>query len=226
MSDTDSFIEEVSDEVRRDRLYGYLRRYGWIAILVIVLVVGGAAYSEYTKAQTEAKAQALGDAMLSALTLDGDAERAAALRTVEVDEPQSAAVLAFVTAGAEAQAGNTQAAIDALQSVVNSSELPLIYRQVATFRTLLLQSDTVDAETRRSGYSALAMPGVALRVLAEEQLALIDIEIGETDAAIARLQTLLLDPEASTGLQRRALQAIVALGGSPIVPGADTAATE
>ena len=36
MSDTDSFIDEVTEEVRKDRLYGYLRRYGWIAVLVIL----------------------------------------------------------------------------------------------------------------------------------------------------------------------------------------------
>ncbi len=224
MSDTDSFIEEVTDEVRRDRLYGYLRRYGWIAILAIVVIVGGAAFSEYRKAQTEARAQALGDAMLSALSMDGDADRAAALAEIEADGPESAAVLAFLTAGAQTQAGNTQEAIAALQSVVNANEVPLIYRQIATFRTLLLQTGTVDAETRRAGYSALAMPGVPLRMLAEEQLALIDIETGDTEAAIARLQSLLEDAEASAGLQRRALQAIVALGGSPIAPGADVAA--
>ena len=45
MSDTDSFIEEVTEEVRRDRLYGLLRRYGWIAALVIILIGGGASWS-------------------------------------------------------------------------------------------------------------------------------------------------------------------------------------
>ena len=42
MSDSDSFIDEVTEEVRRDRLFGYFRRYGWIAAVVIVVVVGGA----------------------------------------------------------------------------------------------------------------------------------------------------------------------------------------
>ena len=30
MHDSDSFISEVSEEVRRDRLYAALRRYGWL----------------------------------------------------------------------------------------------------------------------------------------------------------------------------------------------------
>ena len=82
MSNTDSFIEEVNEEVRRDRLYGYLRRYGWIAILAVILIVGGAAWSEYRKAQTRAQAEALGDAMLSALAENDSTNRVTALAAI------------------------------------------------------------------------------------------------------------------------------------------------
>ena len=36
---SDTFIDEVTEELRRDRLYGAMRRYGWIVVLVIVAVV-------------------------------------------------------------------------------------------------------------------------------------------------------------------------------------------
>ena len=45
MSDTYSFIDEVTEEVRRDRLFGYFRRYGWIPAVIIVALVGGTAYN-------------------------------------------------------------------------------------------------------------------------------------------------------------------------------------
>ena len=67
MSDSDSFIEEVSDAVRRDRLFRQFKRYGWIAGVVVVLIVGGAAYSEWSKAQTRAASQARGDRILTAM---------------------------------------------------------------------------------------------------------------------------------------------------------------
>ncbi|WP_415403459.1 tetratricopeptide repeat protein [Tateyamaria sp. SN3-11] len=215
MSDTDSFIEEVTDEVRRDRLYGYLKRYGWIAALVIVAIVGTAGYFEYSRAQEEAKAQALGDAMLAALSADEQEARAEALSGVTAETPQGAAVLAFMTAGAQADAGDAAAAAATLDTVTNNGDVPLIYRQVATFKSLMLQADNVDAEARRAGFESLAVPGVRLRLLAEEQLALIDIESGDTDAAIARFQMIMDDAESTPGLQRRALQAMVALGGAP-----------
>ncbi|MEQ3711429.1 MAG: hypothetical protein ABNH38_00945 [Tateyamaria sp.] len=215
MSDTDSFIEEVNEEVRRDRLYGYLRKYGWIAALAIISIVAAAAYNEYRKDQETAKAQALGDAMLAALSSNDDVARAGALADVTGETEQGAAVLAFMTAGAQAEAGQTEEAVQTLQSVAGNAEVPLIYRQVASFKSLILQSDSMDAELRRAGFEALAVPGVRLRLLAEEQLALLDVEAGDTDAALERFQTIIDDAEVTSGLQRRALQAMVALGGAP-----------
>ena len=65
----------------------------------------------------------------------------------------------------------------------------------------------------RNGWSILS--GQPLRLLAEEQLALIDISAGDSDAAIARLEAIRQDAEAGTDLQQRASQLIVALGGTP-----------
>jgi len=70
MSDTNSFIDEVTEEVRRDRLFGYFRRYGWIPAVIIVALVGGTAYNEWSKAQLSQVAQARGDALLDALELE------------------------------------------------------------------------------------------------------------------------------------------------------------
>ena len=56
MSDTDSFIEEVSEEVRRDRLYNVLRKYAWVGILAVVTIVGGTAYLEFQKEQARTEA--------------------------------------------------------------------------------------------------------------------------------------------------------------------------
>ena len=55
MSNPESFIEEVTEEVRRDRLFGLFRKYGWIAVLVILGIVGGSAWNEWQKAQATAR---------------------------------------------------------------------------------------------------------------------------------------------------------------------------
>jgi hypothetical protein len=216
VSNTDSFIDEVTEEVRRDRLYGYFRRYGWIAALVIVLIVAAAGYSEFRRAQANAQAQALGDAMLAGLSENDNAARAQVLAGVAAGTPEGGAILAFLTAGVQTEAGEVDLAVETLSGVATNADIPLIYRQVATFKSLTLQVDTLDADARRMGFETLAVPGVPLRMVAEEQLALIEVETGDPEAAIARFRMILEDAEATPGLQRRALQAIVALGGSPL----------
>ena len=86
MSDTDSFIDEVTEEVRRDRLFGYFRRYGWIPAVIVFALVGGTAYNEWSKAQVAQVAQARGDALLDALELEDEAEQAAALSAIALED--------------------------------------------------------------------------------------------------------------------------------------------
>ena len=215
MSNNDSFIDEVSDEVRRDRLYGMVRRYGWIAVVLIALIVGGAAYNEWQKAQTRTEAEALGDAMLNALKLNDSAARAEAFSKIEAGQPSARAVLNFLTATEEYAVGDAAEGAARLQEVANNNDVPLIYRQIASFKLLGQGAGTMSVEDRRAGYEALTQPGVPLRLLATEQLAMIDIETGDTDGAIARLKTILDDSEVTPDLQQRALQVIVALGGEP-----------
>jgi hypothetical protein len=54
-----------------------------------------------------------------------------------------------------------------------------------------------------------------MRLLAEEQIALIDAAAGDKAAAVERLKRLSVDTEATADLRRRTAQLIVALGGTP-----------
>lgn len=215
MSESDSFINEVSEEVRRDRLYGYVRRYGWIAALAVVALVGGAAFNEVRKAQNAAAAEAVGDGLLTALQADDPEARIAALQGIEVSG--SAAIAPRFFAAAElARDGQTEAAVAAYAALTGDADLAPVYRDLATFKSLVLQSDTAAPEMVRQGFEALAAPGGSFRLLAQEQLAVLDASAGDNAAAIARLQSVLADTEVGPGLRRRATQLIVALGGTPL----------
>ncbi|CUJ89589.1 hypothetical protein RUE5091_00895 [Ruegeria denitrificans] len=215
MSDTDSFIDEVTEEVRRDRLFLLLRRWGWIGVLAVVLIVGGAAFNEFRKARTTGQAEKLGDEILSALAQNDSAERAADLASIESATPGGDAVLNLLLSSSQVDAGSRQEAVDSLNVVAVQGDLPEIYRAIAAFKALLLQSDTLPVADRRQQFEALAAPGAPLRLLAEEQLALIDVAEGNVAAAIDRLQAMRQDAEIGVDLQQRAAQLIVALGGEP-----------
>jgi hypothetical protein len=213
VSDTDSFIEEVSEEVRRDRLYQGIRRYGWIAVVAVVGIVGGASWNEYQKAQSRGAAEALGDSMLAALEAEAPETRAAALTDVSAATPAAAAVITLQRAAELQAAGDAEGAAAALQDLAISGEVAPIYRQLAAFKSIVLQGTTTPAADRRAALEGLVLTGSPLRLLAEEQLALIEVETGDAGAAITRLERIAADAEASAGLRRRASQLIVALGG-------------
>ncbi len=215
MSDVDSFIDEVTEEVRRDRMYLLLRRWGWVGVVAVVAIVGGAAFNEYRKARDTNQAEALGDAILSALSQNASDERAASLQAVDASSAGGDAVLNMLLAASQADAGSQQDAVNSLNAIATQGDLPEIYRAIASFKALLLQADTMPVADRRQQFEALAIPGAPLRLLAEEQLALIDVTEGSTQAALDRLQALRQDAEASADLQQRAAQLIIALGGVP-----------
>jgi len=213
VSNPDSFIDEVSEEVRRDRLFGYLRRYGWIGLVLVLLIVGGAAAWEWRRSQIEAQAQARGDALRAALAEPDAAARVAALEPVAQAEP-GAPVAALALAAEQQAAGESAAAVATLDALAGHGETPEIYRDIAALKSLLIDSERT-AEDRLMALEALASPGAPLRMLALEQIALVRLEQGDTEAAIEQLRAIVEDAEATADLRDRATSLMVALGVTP-----------
>lgn len=212
MSDSDSFINEVSEEVRRDRLFKLMRRWGWLPVLLIVSVVGGATYIEWSKARNQAAAEVLGTDILAAIQIEDPAQRAAAYGAIETGGDNSA-VLALLASGDAVEAGNISRAVADLQNVAQDMSLSDAYRHLAELKLLMIRGDDIAAPDRMARLAAIAAPGAPYRLLAEEQMAITEISTGETGAALQRLTAILADGEVTPGLQRRVSQLIVALGG-------------
>ena len=215
VSDTDSFIEEVTEEVRRDQLFQYVKRYGWIAVALVLLIVGTSAYLEWQKAQNTAKAQAAGDAVLAAMENDDPAQRLAALGDLSIENAEAEAVVALISANVAKAADDVAAAVAKLNEVATDSDVPAEYQQMAALKALMLQGASLSADERLIGYQALATPGMPFRMLALEQIALIAVEQGQFEDAITQLEAIRADAEASSGLRGRAAQLIVAMGYEP-----------
>ncbi|MFN5826556.1 MAG: hypothetical protein ACK446_05945 [Rhodobacterales bacterium] len=212
MSNPESFIDEVTEEVRRDKLFGYFRRYGWIGVLAVFLLVGGAAYREYQLAAKQAGSEAFGDAVLDALDQDDPAARSTALAAVEAPGQRRALLGLLQSTDPET---DKAAALAALTLVAGDATLPASYRDLAVLRRVIVAGADLPAAERRALLEPIAEPGRPYRTLALEQMALLLVETGEADAAITALEALRQDQQATSGLRRRAGQMIVALGGKP-----------
>ena len=213
MSNQDSFIDEVSEEVRKDKLYKLFRRYGWIAIAAVIVIVGGASIFEYRKAQARAAAQATGDALMEAVTQDTAEARASAIGAIATDDNAGQrAVVGLLQAAAELEAEDQDAARATLEGVAANADTPAIYRDLAILKASMIPGAA--PEDKIAQLQSLMVPGNPFRLLAIEQRALAEIEMGQTDTAIETLQAIIADADRTEGLQRRATQLIVALGGT------------
>lgn len=210
MSNTDSFIEEVTEEVQRDKLFALLKRWGWIGIVAVLLLVGGAAFNEWRKASERNAAQSFGDALLAGIEAD---DAGTSLSQVEGATPQQQALAGHLAAADALSSGETEKAIEALNAVAARPDAPAIYKELAAFKAALALSPELPAEDRLAAFEPLAATGAPFATLAGEQRALIMIETGKTDEALELLTALVEQSSATPGLQRRVAELIVALGG-------------
>lgn len=211
MSNSDSFFQEVSEEVRRDKLYALMRKYGWIPVLAVVLIVAAAAWREYSLARSAAEAQARGDAVLAAVEAE---DTAAALAGIDAEGDVSA-VFALLAAAEDELAGDgvDPERIARLEAVAADPEIGVVYRDLAVIKAVMLSGDTMPAADRIARLSPLTTPGNPFRPVALELTAQAHVAAGETAEALSILTDLVADSEATDGLRQRASQLIVALGG-------------
>ena len=119
MSDTDSFLQEVSEELRRDKLYRNIRKYGWIAILLVIVIVGAATYREYLKSQAETEAELFGTSIIDALNEKNAADRISKLQKINAPGENAKAIVAMLLS---AEAIGNETAIFEMSSLSDAIE--------------------------------------------------------------------------------------------------------
>ncbi len=209
MSESDSFIDEVTDELRRDRLFRLYKKYSWVLVLAVLGIVGGTAYNEWNKSQSEKQARLTGDVMLAALA----AQDAAALETLAAQDSGVAVIAKLQMANLQEAGGDLPAALETLRQITLDMDVPVIYADLAWLKIIMLDGENMSASERNGAYDRLTAAGAPYRLLAIEQRAMQYVRDGDAEAAKADLATILDDPAVTPNLRNRAQQLIVALGG-------------
>jgi len=209
LSESDSFIDEVSEELRRDRLFKTFKKYAWVLALGVVAIVGGTAYNEWSKSQIETEARLTGDLMRAA-TSAGNADALAGLAAA--DSP-SALIARLQRANLLESQGDVSGAVAEWRAVANDPAAAPIYTDLAWLKIIMADGANMDPGERNSAYERLMTPGAPYRLLAQEQRAMQYIRDGDIDAAKVELSAIIVDPEITPNLRARAQQLLVALGG-------------
>ena len=219
MSD-DSFIREVDDELRQDRMKGLWDRYGWILIAAALLVVvATAAWRgwEYYSAKRAARA---GDAFLSAVDLSKKGqhdEAIAALQKLEKDTHGAYPTLARLRVAGELESeGKPADAIKAFDEIAADDKVDEVFRSIARLRAGLLAVDAEDYAHVKERLEPLAAAGGYYRQLAREALGLSAWKAGADTEALDWFQKIADDAESSADIRARAALMLDLLAGKGV----------
>ena len=208
MSETDSFIAEVTEDVRRDRLFGLFRRFGWIPAALIVIIVSGTAYNEWSKSKADKLAQVRGDALLAAIDTVDEAARATALNEIASQGSENI-VAQMLAAGAK-----DENSINFLNAVIINSDQPEYIRDLAKLKLTMIPGAQTK-EQKLKTLDILSQPGGIYRNAAVEILVAFELELGNLNKAIEFLKSHIQDAEASRAQVQRMAELLVALGSEP-----------
>jgi hypothetical protein len=187
MSD-DSFIREVDDELRQDRLKAFWTKYRAVILAVAALVVLGTAALRGWQYWQESRAARGGDAFVAAVeqSAKGAGEDAIkALGEQARSAPGGYRVLADLRlAGELAARGDTAAALAAFDRIAADASADVAFRSVAALRAGMIAVDAEPYDKVKARLEPLAVAGGYFRHLAREMLGNAALKSGANDEAM------------------------------------------
>lgn len=208
----DSFIDEVTEELRRDRLFALFRRYGWIPVVLVLGIVGGAIWREWSISREQAKAQAWGDAVLAA---EASGDPAAIVKVDPQGSADREALAVLLGAGRWAESGGKDAAIEALRKVDGNEAIAPALRDLAQLKLVMLAGTSIGQAELDQILSDMSRSGAPFEMLALEQKALALIEAGREADAITLIRQIQRKSGVSQALHQRLSNMMIALGEEP-----------
>lgn len=215
-------FDEVDEELRAERMQEYLKKYGGLLFAAALLVIGGVAgwkgWGWYQERQdmTAATLYLSAASRTEAAGVAGP-DRAAAIaafQAVAVQAPEGYRVLARLReAASRAESGDLQTASALWDQVAADGSADPLLRDLASLTWCLWHADKGDPALLEGRLKPLAAPGNTWRSLALEQLALLDLRQGRTEAAKAQLKKLAEDTTAPRGVRGRASALVARVGG-------------
>ncbi len=215
-------FDEVDEELREERMQEFLKKYGGLlfaaALMVIGAVAGWKAWTWYeARRDLNAATQYIAAASRTEVAGVAGANRtvaAAAFQAAAAGAPQGYRVLALLREAAlRADSGDLQGASALWDQVAADNSADPLLRDLANLTWCLYHADNADPGLLEGRLKPLAASGGTWRSLASEQLALLELRQGQTDAAKTDLRKLAEDTTAPRGVRGRASALLARMGG-------------
>jgi hypothetical protein len=207
MSD-DSFIREVDEELRSERMRTFWTKYGklviGVAVAIVVITASYRGYKYYMKSQAENA----GDAFMAAVSLSQQKKHDEAIKALEklaTSGPESYAALARMRMASElAGKGDLKGAVAAYDKIATNAKVDQTYRDIAQLRAALLLVDAGTFEDVKKRVGNLAKAGVPFRQSAREAIGLAAWKSGKLEEAAKYYNMISEDQDAPGSMRGRA----------------------
>ncbi len=218
----EAFLREVDENLRRDQLETFAKRYGkWlIAALVLFLAAVGAwlywqnKQQEKTAAQTE-QLGAIYD-QIGTGKADTAAKRLQPLEKAHNDVVRAVAMMAQAAVALQGNDRNT--ALEKYRAVASDSSMPQPYRDAALLRSTALEFDSMKPEDVIARLEPLTKPESAWFGSAGELTAMAYLKQGQKDKAGRLFATIAANAQVPDTIRNRAQQIAGTLGIDVPVP--------
>ena len=213
--------DEIRGEYRADQARMLVRRYGWMAavlVLVVLLGVGGWQYRRWRQGQADAAAAAelLQQMQLADAPGGPHAGVLPGLAAIAAGAPDVYRVLAELRAASiRAETGDSKAAVAGWDQVAADGAAPRLLRGLATLLSVQHQVGQGEPNLLIARLGGLEAQTDPWRPLAEETQALIELRAGQQQQATDLLRRLQADPRTQEGVRGRARALLQALGAEP-----------
>jgi len=219
MSD-DSFIREVEEELRSDRMQGFWDKFKYFIIGGAILIVLATAGYRFWLSYSENVAAESGDAFIAAVTLSNDGKHEEAIAALEelsqTGSGQYPALAKIRVAAEYAKNGNPEKAVAAFDSIANDSSFDATLRNVARLRAGLLLVDTGTYDQVTDRLNQMANAGQSFRHSAREGLGLSAWKNKQYQDAFTWFTAINDDPETPQGVRNRAAIMLELIAGKGI----------
>jgi hypothetical protein len=213
---SETFVREVEENLRRDQLRDFSRKYaGWMiaAVVLFLAAAGGWIYwQDYRVRQSEKGVEELAKVFADS-GKPGAVNVEQRLEALSKDQDKAVRGSAmFATAAQALQGGDTKAALGQYRRIAGDKSLPQPFRDLALIRQTTLEFDGLKPEQVIARMEPLAKAGNPWFGSAGELTALALIKQGKKAQAGQLLIQISKDPQAPGALRARVAQLATTLG--------------
>ncbi|HUG46719.1 MAG TPA: tetratricopeptide repeat protein [Sphingomicrobium sp.] len=215
-SPNDSFLREVDENLRRDRMEGFAKTYGvWIAAAVVLFLaaVGGWLYWQDQQRQQSAERSEELIAIYNDIGTGNLEQASKRLQPLQDADNDMVRALGLLTEAAIALEGNdAPAALEKYRIIAADESIAEVYRNLGLIRATALEFDSIEPAQVISRLQPLAEPGNPWFGSAGELTAMAYLKQGQKERAGRLFAAIAEDRQVPDTIRSRAVQIAGTLG--------------